>query len=40
MGMAAAALRIPFVLSLGENFYDYGISSMDDPQWKEFFEDV
>lgn len=40
MGVAAAALKVPFVVSLGDNFYDYGITSMDDPQWKESFENV
>ena len=40
MGRAAAALQAPFVVSLGDNFYDYGVVSADDPQWKESFEDV
>lgn len=40
MGVAAAALRVPFVVSLGDNFYDYGVTSTGDPQWKESFEDV
>jgi tartrate-resistant acid phosphatase type 5 len=40
MGRAAAGFRSPFVVSLGDNFYDYGVSSTDDPQWKESFENV
>jgi acid phosphatase len=40
MGLAAAALKARFVASLGDNFYDYGVVSTDDPQWKESFEDV
>lgn len=40
MGRAAAALRIPFVVSLGDNFYENGVASADDPQWNESFENV
>jgi acid phosphatase len=40
MGIAGAALHVPFVVSLGDNFYDYGVVSTDDPQWKESFENV
>ena len=40
MGRAAAASRAPFVVSLGDNFYDYGVTSTEDPQWKESFENV
>jgi acid phosphatase len=40
MGRSAAEFGAPFVVSLGDNFYDYGVSSTRDPQWKESFEDV
>lgn len=40
MGLAGTALRVPFVVSLGDNFYDYGVASTDDRHWKESFEDV
>jgi len=29
-----------FVISLGDNMYDKGVTSTDDPQWKTSFEDV
>lgn len=29
-----------FVITVGDNMYDYGVQSTDDPQWKTSFEDV
>jgi tartrate-resistant acid phosphatase type 5 len=29
-----------FVISVGDNFYGYGVSSVTDPKWKAAFEDV
>jgi len=40
MGRSAALFRSPFVVSLGDNFYDYGVASAEDPQWRESFENV
>jgi acid phosphatase len=40
--LAARAERDPadFVLLLGDNFYDVGLQSADDPRWKSDFEDA
>lgn len=35
-----AAEGCDFVLLLGDNIYDSGVSSVDDPQWAEKFEDI
>lgn len=40
MGRAAAAARSRFVLSLGDNFYEDGVSGVDDPQWADSFEAI
>lgn len=40
MGRAAAAIGSRFVISVGDNFYDDGVKSLSDPQWKSSFEDV
>ena len=40
MGEAAKALDARFVVSVGDNFYDTGVKSASDPQWKSSFEDV
>lgn len=40
MGRAAAAAKARFVLSVGDNFYEQGVESIDDPLWKSAFEDV
>lgn len=40
MGEAAKALGARFVVSVGDNFYDSGVKSANDPQWKSSFEDV
>ncbi|MDB5714675.1 MAG: acid phosphatase [Sphingomonadales bacterium] len=40
MGKAARELNARFVLSVGDNFYDNGVQSATDPQWKTSFEDI
>jgi tartrate-resistant acid phosphatase type 5 len=40
MGKAAAALGSRCVLSVGDNFYDDGVASTADPQWRSSFEDI
>ena len=40
MAAWTAAHPVRFVLSVGDNFYEYGVSSVDDPQWRASFEDV
>jgi acid phosphatase len=40
--MASEADKNPirFVISTGDNFYEKGVASVDDPQWKSTWEDV
>ena len=38
MGEIATDLDAAFTLALGDNFYDRGVSSVDDPRFKETFE--
>ena len=40
MEIAANALRPQFIISVGDNFYEHGVASTDDPQWQKTFEDV
>jgi tartrate-resistant acid phosphatase type 5 len=40
MGVVAQRLKARFVISVGDNFYEDGVKSVDDPQWKTSFEDV
>ena len=40
MGIAADAFKAQFVISVGDNFYERGVVSTDDPQWQRTFEDV
>ena len=40
MGLAAAGLKAKFVISVGDNFYEDGVASVDDPQWQTSFEKV
>ena len=40
METAAARSGAAFVVSVGDNFYDNGVQSVTDPQWKTSFEDV
>lgn len=40
MATAADEVGSRFVLSVGDNFYPAGVQSVNDPHWKESFEDV
>lgn len=40
MGLAMRDLDGGFVLAVGDNFYESGVASVDDPQWLTSFEDV
>ena len=40
MGETAAAMKARFIISVGDNFYDDGVTGVDDPRWKTSFEDV
>ncbi|WP_213979092.1 tartrate-resistant acid phosphatase type 5 family protein [Sphingomonas sp. dw_22] len=40
MGRLAAQIGSRFTLALGDNFYNSGVQSVEDPLWKESFENV
>jgi len=40
MGLAATRRRCRFIVSVGDNFYEKGVQSANDPQWKSSFEGV
>lgn len=40
MAQRAKSDHVDFILTVGDNIYDKGVSSEDDPQWKTKFEDV
>ncbi|XP_065175618.1 tartrate-resistant acid phosphatase type 5-like [Sycon ciliatum] len=40
MGKLASAINSNFTLALGDNFYTEGVKNVDDPRFKETFEDV
>jgi tartrate-resistant acid phosphatase type 5 len=40
MAAWADAHPLRFVVSTGDNFYEYGVKSVSDPKWKTSFEDV
>jgi acid phosphatase len=40
LGEAMAANQGRFVLAVGDNFYESGVSSVEDPLWRARFEDV
>lgn len=40
MGRAMRAMNGQFVLAVGDNFYEAGVASVDDPKWRTSFEDV
>jgi tartrate-resistant acid phosphatase type 5 len=40
MGIAAQETGARFIISVGDNFYEDGVASVDDPQWQSSFEKV
>jgi tartrate-resistant acid phosphatase type 5 len=40
MGTAARDMDAKFIISVGDNFYENGVASVDDPQWQTSFEKV
>jgi tartrate-resistant acid phosphatase type 5 len=40
MAMAAKDLNPEFIISVGDNFYENGVQSVDDPHWRKSFEEV
>jgi tartrate-resistant acid phosphatase type 5 len=40
MGRAAAAVGSRFVISVGDNFYEDGVTGVADPQWQTSFENI
>lgn len=40
MAIAAQAMAAKFIVSVGDNFYENGVKSVDDPQWQSSFEKV
>jgi len=40
MGKTAAAMDSRFTISVGDNFYEDGVTSVDDPQWQSSFEQI
>ena len=40
LGQAAAAGGSRFTISVGDNFYEDGVTGLDDPQWAESFERI
>jgi acid phosphatase len=40
MGKTAAAMRVPYIVSVGDNFYEDGVAGLNDPQWQTSFEQI
>jgi acid phosphatase len=40
MGKTAAAIGSKFTVSLGDNFYENGVTGLDDPYWQTSFENI
>ena len=40
MGIAAKNIDAKFIVAVGDNFYEHGVASVDDPQWQTSFENV
>jgi tartrate-resistant acid phosphatase type 5 len=40
MGLACAQANASFIISVGDNFYEDGVASVQDPQWERSFENV
>jgi acid phosphatase len=40
MGLVCAQANAAFVISVGDNFYENGVASLQDPHWQQSFENV
>ena len=40
MALACTDAKASFVISVGDNFYEHGVASLDDPGWRQSFESV
>ena len=40
MGKMAAAFGSQYTVSVGDNFYEDGVTAVDDPQWQSSFEEI
>jgi acid phosphatase len=40
LGITAAAMGSRFTVSMGDNFYENGVTSVDDPQWQFSYEQI
>lgn len=40
MNIASKTLGTDFIISVGDNFYPDGVMSVQDPQWRQSFEDI
>lgn len=40
MGESAESIGARFVISVGDNFYENGVTSVEDPLWRRSFEDI
>ena len=40
MGIACGQANAAFVISVGDNFYENGVASLQDPHWQQSFEHV
>jgi acid phosphatase len=40
MGRTASAIGSQYTVSVGDNFYENGVTSVDDPQWQSSFEQI
>jgi len=40
MGLTAERIGARFVISVGDNFYDSGVTGVDDPAWRKSFENI
>lgn len=40
MAKTVAQVDAQFIANIGDNFYEYGVTSVDDPQWENTFKQV
>ena len=40
MGQVAERSPVDFIISTGDNFYDTGVASVEDPHWQHSFEEI